>query len=232
MHSVSPDIFLSLLRARDAGTPVVLATNLADGTQVLVPGNAAPSALHDAAIAALMRDRSQLTMLGNERWFLHVHAPAHRLLIVGAVHIAQSLAPLAAAIGLAVTVIDPRRGFASCDRFPGTTLNHAWPDEALSTLKPDSRTAVVTLTHDPKLDDPALDLALRGDAFFIGALGSRKTHAARLERLAAAGHDQDRLARIRGPAGLAIGALTAPEIALSILAEIVAVRRGSALAAR
>jgi xanthine dehydrogenase accessory factor len=111
-------------------------------------------------------------------------------------------------------------------------LNHAWPDEALAALRPDLRTAIVTLTHDPKLDDPALDTALRSPAFFIGALGSRKTHTARLDRLRTMGHDDAALARIRGPVGLAIGARTAPEIALSILAEIIAARRGSVLAAR
>jgi xanthine dehydrogenase accessory factor len=153
-------------------------------------------------------------------------------MIVGAVHIAQILAPLAASLSYAVTVVDPRRAFANDDRFPGIALSHLWPDEAIEAQVPDARTAIVTLTHDPKLDDPALDLALHSDAFFVGALGSRKTHAARRSRLAAAGHSPETLARIRGPVGLALGAVTAPEIALSIIAEIVAVRRGAALARR
>jgi xanthine dehydrogenase accessory factor len=210
----------------------VLATRLPDGAQIVLPDKAADSALREAASMALRRDQSGIATVGAERWFLHVHAPAHRLLIVGAVHIAQALSPLAALTGLAVTVIDPRRGFASAERFPGVSLMTTWPDEALLALAPDRRTAIVTLTHDPKLDDPALHAALRGEAFFLGALGSRKTHAARLERLAALGHGPDALARIRGPVGLALGAVTAPEIALSIVAEIVAARRGSTLAIR
>jgi xanthine dehydrogenase accessory factor len=154
-----------------------------------------------------------------------------RLIVVGAVHIAQALVPMAVQLQLAVTVVDPRRSFASPERFPQVDLRADWPDEAMDALRPDARTAVVTLTHDPKLDDPALDRALRGDSFYIGALGSRKTHAARLRRLAALGHDETTLARIRGPVGLRIAAVSAPEIALSILAELVAVRRGGDAAA-
>ena len=127
-------------------------------------------------------------------------------------------------------MVDPRRSFATDERFPDVTVRTDWPDEAMAALRPDLRTAVVTMTHDPKLDDPALDRALRSPAFYIGALGSRKTHAARLQRLGELGHEAAALARIRGPVGLDIAAVTAPEIALSILAEIVAVRRGAALA--
>ena len=132
---------------------------------------------------------------------------------------------MAVQLGYGVTVIDPRGAFASAERFPGMALSTDWPDEALDTLAPDSRTAIVTLTHDPKLDDPALDRALRSQAFYVGSLGSRKTHAARLERLRALGHDDAALARIHGPVGLNLGAVTAAEIALSALAQIVAVRR-------
>jgi xanthine dehydrogenase accessory factor len=148
--------------------------------------------------------------------------------VVGAVHIAQALAPMALRLGYAVFITDPRRAFATDERFPGLTVSTDWPDEALDAWKPDSRTAIVTLTHDPKLDDPALDRALKSQAFYIGALGSRKTHAARLDRLRALGHDEAALARIQGPVGLNIGAVTAGEIGLSILAQIVAVRRGAA----
>ena len=152
-----------------------------------------------------------------------------RLIVVGAVHIAQALVPMASYIGYSVTVVDPRRSFATDERFPDVAVSGDWPDEALDALRPDTRTAVVTLTHDPKLDDPALDRALKSDAFYIGSLGSRKTHAARLGRLRELGHGEAALARIQGPVGLNISAVTAPEIALSIIAQIVAVRRGASL---
>jgi xanthine dehydrogenase accessory factor len=142
------------------------------------------------------------------------------------VHISQALVRLAAPLGLGVIVVDPRPALATAERFPGVTLVPDWPDEALDLAQLDARSAVVALTHDPKLDDPALDRALRSPAFYIGALGSRRSHAARLERLAELGHAPEALARIRGPVGLPIGAVTAPEIALSILAELVSVRRG------
>jgi len=151
---------------------------------------------------------------------------------VGAVHAAQSLVPLARLAGYDVTVIDPRTAFATSERFPGVTLRHDWPDKALSALRPDHRTAVVTLTHDPKIDDPALRAALISNAFYIGALGSRRTHAKRVERLTEAGFDAATLARIHAPVGLAIGALTPGEIAISIIAEITAVLRRSPLANR
>jgi xanthine dehydrogenase accessory factor len=226
---MSPETLAALLAARAASRGVVLATRLPDGAQILLPDAQAPEALQAAAGVALGRDESRMAEIGGEAWFLHVQAPAPRLVIVGAVHVAQSLAVMAGLAGFAVTVVDPRRGFASAERFPGIALHHAWPDEALDALQPDGRSAVVTLTHDPKLDDPALDRALRSEAFFIGALGSRKTHAARLERLGALGHGAEALARIRGPVGLAIGAVSAPEIAVSVLAQLVAARRNAAL---
>ena len=170
--------------------------------------------------------------LDGEARFVHPHNPPLRLIVVGAVHIAQALVPMAQTTGFAVTVVDPRRAWATADRFPGITLIQEWPDEAMVALAPDSRTAVVTLTHDPKLDDPALDVALKSDAFYIGALGSRRTHAKRVARLTELGHAEAAIARIHAPVGLNIGAVTAPEIALSILAEIVAARRGAALGAR
>ena len=229
---MTPEILAALMRARSASTPSVLATCLEDGAQWLLPNPQAPLWLQDRAAIALGQDRSGRIKTEENSWFLHVQAPSHRLLIVGAVHVAQALARLATIAGIVPTVIDPRRGFADPARFPGVLLRQDWPDEALAMLQVDRRTAIVTLTHDPKLDDPALDFALRSEAFFIGALGSRKTHASRLERLRASGTPQDALYRIRGPVGLPIGASTAPEIALSILAEIIAVRRGSALSVR
>jgi xanthine dehydrogenase accessory factor len=148
--------------------------------------------------------------------------------VVGAVHIAQALVRLAAPLGLRPIVIDPRPALATAERFPTVTrLLSDWPDEALAQARLDLRSAVVALTHDPKLDDPALDRALKSQAFYIGALGSRRTHAARLKRLRELGHQDNALSRIRGPVGLNIEAVTAPEIALSIIAEIVAVRRNA-----
>jgi xanthine dehydrogenase accessory factor len=221
----------TLARLRDAlaaKRPVVLATRLADGTQLLWPDDTLPGPLDAAAEDAAISDKARTIETGAETWFLHPHCPPLRLLVVGAVHIAQALAPMAQAAGFAVTIIDPRRAFATEDRFRGVTLREDWPDEAMAELAPDSRSAIVTLTHDPKLDDPALDAALRSGAFYIGALGSTRTHAKRLARLQEAGHDEATLARIHAPVGLDIGAVTAPEIAVSILAELVAVRRGRA----
>ena len=229
---MTPDILAALQAARAEKRPVVLATKLPGGEQILLPSPAASPELAEAAAHALDQDITGTVKLSDGTWFLHVHNPPMRLIIVGAVHIAQALAPMAALIGLACVVVDPRRSFATDDRFPNVTISAEWPDEALDALKPDVRSAIVTLTHDPKLDDPALDRALKSPAFYVGALGGRKTHAGRLKRLRALGHDEAALARIRGPVGLDIEAVTAPEIALSILAEIVAVRRGSPLGQR
>jgi len=224
---VTPDIIAAIEQAKRDKRPIVLATRLPDGAQRLLPDPAAPAELNEAAAQALRADESGTVKIGGADWFLHAHNPPLRLIVVGAVHIAQALVPFATQCGFAVTVVDPRRSFASDERFPNVTVSTAWPDEAMDELRPDSRTAVVTLTHDPKLDDPALDRALKSPAFYIGSLGSRRTHAARLNRLRALGHDQAALARIQGPVGLNIEAVTAPEIALSIIAEIVAVRRGA-----
>lgn len=224
---MTPAMAEALSRARAEARPVVLATLLPDGTQWLLPDPEAPPELAAAALRALRRDESGTVELPDgSSWFLNAQNPPVRLIVVGAVHIAQALAPMAVQLQLAVTVVDPRRSFASTERFPGVDIRTDWPDEAMDALRPDARTAVVTLTHDPKLDDPALDRALRAEPFYVGALGSRRTHAARLERLRALGHDEASLARIRGPVGLRLGAVAAPEIALSILAELVAVRRG------
>lgn len=225
---MTPALLTRLQAARAAGLPVVLATNLGTGAQLLLPEDAAPEGLADPAAKALAADRNTTVEAAGTTWFLHAYNPAMRLVIVGAVHIAQALVPMAAGLGYGVFVVDPRRAFATDERFPGVTVSTDWPDEALDAWKPDSRTAIVTLTHDPKLDDPALDRALKSPSFYVGALGSRKTHAARLDRLRALGHDDAALARIRGPVGLNIGAVTAGEIALSVLAQLVAVRRGAA----
>jgi len=227
---VTPQTLTALAEARAAKRGVTLATRLPDGFQMLLPDLAAAPALLDAAARMLAAEKSGTVAVEGASWFLHTYSPPARIVIVGAVHIAQALVPLAVQLGYGVVVADPRRAFASDERFPGVEVSTDWPDEAMDALKPDSRTAIVTLTHDPKLDDPALDRALGSEAFYIGALGSRRTHAARLDRLRALGHEDAALARIRGPVGLAVGAVSAPEIALSILAEIVAVRRGAAIA--
>ncbi|MBV9247631.1 MAG: XdhC family protein [Acetobacteraceae bacterium] len=226
---MTPDIIAALQQARRENRPIVLATRLPSGEQQLVPHPAAPADLNEAAQRVLRDDKSGTTKLQNGEWFLHAYNPPLRLIVVGAVHIAQALVPFASQCGFAVTVVDPRRSFASDERFPNVTVSTAWPDEAMDEMRPDARTAVVTLTHDPKLDDPALDRALKSPAFYIGALGSRRTHAARLGRLRELGHKDVALARIQGPVGLNIEAVTAPEIALSIMAEIVAVRRGASV---
>ena len=159
--------------------------------------------------------------------FERAYPPPRRLFIIGAVHIAQALVPLAGALGMAPIVIDPRGLFADSERFAGLPLDRRWPDEALGDLKPNAASALVALTHDPKIDDVALAFALRSPAFYIAALGSRKNHAARLERLAAQGFAPADLARIHGPAGLAIGAANPAEIALSIAAQLTAAWRGA-----
>jgi xanthine dehydrogenase accessory factor len=155
--------------------------------------------------------------------FINVYAPPKRLLIVGAVEIAAALAGIAQQLGFAVTVNDPRARFLTDERFPGVTRDDRWPDEAVAALKPDSRTAIVTLSHDIKIDDPALAAALASPAAYVAALGSKSSHAARLERLRALGIAEDQLTRIEGPAGVAVNAISAPEIALSIAAGMVRV---------
>ena len=227
---MTPETLKALTEARAAKRPIVVATKLPSGEQLLLPDPGAPAELAAAATRALERDESGTVTVGNETWFLHAYNPPLRLIIVGAVHIAQALVPMAAHLGLAVVVVDPRRSFATEERFPNVTVSSEWPDDAMDELKPDVRTAVVTLTHDPKLDDPALDRALKSPAFYIGALGSRRTHARRVARLKELGHTDEAIARIKGPVGLDLGAITAPEIAVSILAEFVAARRNGALA--
>ena len=215
-----------LLEARAAKQPAAHLRWLERGDEALVVagevvmGEALPQEIRDAVRAAQRRDRGTTVATERGPLFIQVFNPPLRLFVVGAVHIAQALVPMASLAGYDVTVVDPRRAFASDARFPGVEVRQDWPDEALVELKPDARTAVVTLTHDPKLDDPALDVALRSEAFYVAALGSKRTHAGRLERLATLGHDQAALGRIHGPAGLSIGAVSPAEIAISVLAEM------------
>ena len=207
----------------------VLVTRLQDGTRTLFfpLEDAASDRLPRALLERVLRaDRATLHEDANgDEVFLRPYNPPARLLVIGAVHIAQPLSSFAAQAGFAVTVVDPREAYASEDRFPGVDLDRRWPAEALTALAPDHRTALVTLTHDPKLDDPALRFVLGTQAFYVGALGSRKTQAKRLDRLRSAGFGEADLDRIHGPAGLSIGARTPAEIALSILSEVVATLR-------
>ena len=220
------EILDDVLAAREAKRPAALVTDLSDGAQALMVDGKIKGdldltdAMLDGVRKALARDESSTIVADDRKIFIHVFTPPKRLVVVGAVHIAQALAPMAALAGYAVTIIDPRSVFAMDWRFPGVTLTHDWPDEALEALRPDRRTAVITLTHDPKLDDPALKLALKSDAFYIGALGSTRTNAKRLERLGADGISEVELARIHGPVGLDIGAISPAEIAIAILAEM------------
>ena len=221
------DLLRRLQTARAAKRPVALLTRLPDGAQRLFPEDAVPPALADAARAAILADAARNVATDDENWFVEPHNPPLRLIVVGAVHIAQALVPMALPLGFAVTVVDPRRAFATEERMGGrVAISTDWPDEAMAALAPDARTAVVTLTHDPKLDDPALEVALRSEAFYVGSLGSRRTHAKRIARLTEAGLTEAELGKIHAPVGLDIGAVTAPEIAVSILAQIVAARRG------
>ncbi len=163
--------------------------------------------------------------LGETSLFVRVYGPAPRMIIVGAVHIAQALAPMAHMAGFDVSIIDPRESFVRAGRIADVAVLTDWPDEGMAKLKPDSRTAVVTLTHDPKLDDPALAAALRSQAFYIGSLGSKRTHEKRLERLKSEGFSDEELMRIHGPVGLNIKAKAPSEIAVAILGEVIETRR-------
>lgn len=226
---MTPALLERLLAARAAKRAVALLTRLPDGAQLLFPDDAVPEPLVAEAQAALRDDASRTVAVDGATWFIAPENPPLRLIVVGAVHIAQALVPMALPLGFAVTVVDPRRAFATEDRMGDrVTISTDWPDEAMAALAPDARTAVVTLTHDPKLDDPALEVALRSPAFYIGSLGSRRTHAKRLARLAEAGLTEAELGKIHAPVGLDIGAVSAPEIAISILAQIVSARRGAA----
>jgi xanthine dehydrogenase accessory factor len=221
----------AVIAAGRASRSVALATELRSGAQLLLDGERFDGelALDDAQRAAmrdaLRTDRNVTLDTQAGRVFVEVFSPPRRCFVVGAVHIAQPLTRMLALTDYQAIVIDPRQSFATEARFPGVELTTDWPDEALERLKPDHRSAVVTLTHDPKLDDPALAVALRSDCFYIGALGSKRTHAARLRRLSELGFGEEDFARIRGPVGLPIGAVSQAEIAISILAEMTQILR-------
>ena len=210
-------------RERAARRPVIVVTDIANGEQRIVKAaDLAGDPLHAELDRHLRMGKSGTVEIGGRKLFLNVYAPTARLVIVGAVHISQALAPLARSLGYDVTVVDPRTAFASPERFPDVRVVAEWPDVALPPLDVDRYTAFVALTHDPKIDDPALLHALGRDCFYIGALGSPKTHERRTERLKAQGASDAGIARIHAPIGLEIGAISPSEIAVAIMAEITA----------
>lgn len=222
---------LSLLAAlnaeRQARRATVLVTDIASGAQRLVRQAAITGdPLAEPLERQLRMGKSGMVEVEGVQYFLTVQAPHPRIVVTGAVHISQAMAPMAKTLDLDLVIIDPRTAFATPERFPETELLAEWPDEAIGRIGLDRYTAFVALTHDPKIDDPGLEAALRSDCFYVGALGSRKTHGKRVERLTAAGFDTAAIERIRAPIGLDIGAVSPAEIALAILAEIVSTLRG------
>ncbi|SEP47622.1 xanthine dehydrogenase accessory factor [Methylobacterium sp. ap11] len=218
------DILREMNRERAARRAVILVTDTADGAQRLVREAEAASDPLAAELGARFRSgKSGIVEADGRSLFLTVQVPPPRLVVIGAVHISQALAPMAQATDLDVTIIDPRTAFATPERFPDVALLPLWPDDALAQLPAlDRYTAVAALTHDPKIDDPALIAALKAECFYVGALGSRKTHGRRVERLTAAGLTEERIARIAAPIGLDIGAVSPAEIAVSVLAQVIA----------
>jgi len=226
LHTLSEDMA--------ARRPAALLTWLDNGEQQVIRrdeiGADTPAALAEALEDAFRTDKSRTVEIDGREVFIDVYNPPLRLIIVGAVHITQALAPMAGQAGYDVTIVDPRTAFATVQRFATERLDTRWPDEALPEIGLDVRTALVALTHDPKLDDPALQLAVTSPAFYVGALGSTRTHAKREKRLREGGMNEDGIARISAPVGLPIGAVGPVEIAVSILAEMTAILRGKRLA--
>lgn len=228
---------LALLAAlnaeRQARRPCVLITNMATGDTRMIRASElaqaplAGSALGEAVATALRKGRSGMVEVDGGQLFITVHVPPIKLVVTGAVHITQALVPMVRELALDMAVIDPRTAFATQERFPAVNVLAEWPEDALPRVGVDAYTAFLALTHDPKIDDPGLEAALRADCFYIGALGSRKTHAGRVERLKARGFSDAAIARIHAPIGLDIGATSPAEIAVSILGEIIVVLRKS-----
>ncbi len=218
---------------RRARRAAILLTDLSTGADSVVrEGDRVDGDLGEAISKAFRTGMSTGVRVGGTEYFLNVHLPQPRLVVIGAVHISQALAPMARIAGFEMEIIDPRTAFATPERFPDVTLHAEWPEAVLATRPLDAYTAVAALTHDPKIDDPALDAALRASCFYVGALGSRKTHARRVERLTALGHPPDQIGRIHAPIGLDIGASSPAEIAVATLAEVVKALRSRGLAGR
>jgi len=217
---LTPDLLAQLVAKRQALEPCALVAQLQTGScRLLGPKDDDP--LTSSVAEALRVDKAML----EGDWFINIHNPPLRMFVIGAVHIAQPLLQMARLAGFAPYLIDPREAFGAASRFPGEKISHDWPDEALARAKLDARSVVITLTHDPKLDDPAIQAALASDCFYLGCLGSTRTHSKRLERLAALGVVASDTARIHAPVGLSIGAKSPAEIAIAIMAEVVACLR-------
>ena len=220
------ELLKTLNAERAARRAAILVTDVASGEQRLVKGaDIASDAMAEELDAALRMGKSRSIEVGGRSYFLTVQAPPARIICIGAVHISQALAPMAKLSDFDLTIIDPRTAFATPERFPDVRLLAEWPQEVLPDLRLDRYTAVCLLTHDPKIDDPALIAALRAECFYIGALGSRKTHAKRVERMMAEGFSEADLKRIHAPIGLDIGSVSPAEIAVSVLGEIIAALR-------
>ena len=217
------EILKALNEERAARRAAIVITDTETGAQRFIKAaDVASDLLREVLEKRLRMGKSGMEETPEGKVFLTVHVPPPRLVVIGAVHISQALAPMAALLDYDVTIIDPRTAFASPERFPGVKLIAEWPEVALPPLNVDKYTAFVLVTHDPKIDDPALVHALERDCFYIGALGSRKTHGRRLERMKALGIGDNSLSRIHAPIGLNIGAISPPEIAVSIMGEITA----------
>jgi xanthine dehydrogenase accessory factor len=225
---VNLDVLHALNTERMARRATVLVTDVASGAQRLVKAaDVAKDSLKDALAKRLRMAKSGMEETPQGRFFLTIYVPSPRLVITGAVHVSQTLAPIGQLLGYDVIIVDPRTAFASIERFPDVKVIAEWPDVALPPLGIDHYTAFVALTHDPKIDDPALKHALARDCFYIGALGSKKTHAKRVERLKQAGVSDSDIARIHAPIGLDISAVSPAEIAVAIMGEITARLRQS-----
>jgi xanthine dehydrogenase accessory factor len=220
------EIFEQIMDARAQRKPVALVTALDGGKQrVVTRDHAADDTLAQILNEAFRFDRSGVHKIPEGEFFVHIYNPPLRLIVIGAVHIAQAVIPIAKTAGYDIVVIDPRGAFATGERFPDVTIHAEWPDEILPTLGLDQRSALLALTHDPKIDDPSLHFALKSKVFYIGALGSKKTQSSRRSRLTEGGFGEEDIARIHGPIGIDIGAQGASEIAISIMAEVTRVLR-------
>lgn len=219
---MDPLVLKKLNQARNERKACVLVTNLQDGRDRLVEeGHQVEGELGEAITKALLTGKSSAVQIGETEFFLNAHLPPARIVVIGAVHITQAMAPIAKMAGYDLEVIDPRTAFATPERFEGTAIHAEWPDEVLKRHPLDAYSALAAVTHDPKIDDFPISEALRQNCFYVGALGSRKTHAKRVERLLADGMTQEQIGRIKAPIGLDIGAASPQEIAVAVMAEII-----------